>query len=99
VVSRDSKGTDIKPSLRTRREGFIRLGKQRFGFDCSLVKHEICDFKLMINICQEFESVECEWPLFYVYMVIDGMFKGLTDEVERYQSLLKQVIYKDANGG
>ncbi|KAL1123716.1 hypothetical protein AAG570_001489, partial [Ranatra chinensis] len=47
---------------------------------------------------KEFEKVECEWPLFYIYMIIDGMFKSLTDQVERYQGLLQQVMCKDSNG-
>ncbi len=24
---------------------------------------------------KEFENIECEWPLFYLYMIIDGVFK------------------------
>lgn len=32
-------------------------------------------------------------------MVIDGVFKTLPEQVEEYQNLLKERIYKDINGG
>lgn len=48
---------------------------------------------------QEFENIESEWPLFFMFMIIDGMFKSLPDQVEEYRSLLSNVICKDCNGG
>lgn len=48
---------------------------------------------------QEFDNIECEWPLFYIFMIIDGVFKTLPEQVEEYQKLLKERIYKDMNGG
>ena len=32
-------------------------------------------------------------------MIIDGVFKTLPEQVEEYQKLLKERIYKDINGG
>ncbi|KAI4500038.1 hypothetical protein M0802_004908 [Mischocyttarus mexicanus] len=46
----------------------------------------------------EFDNVECEWPLFYIFMIIDGVFKTLPEQVEEYQNLLKARIYKDLHG-
>lgn len=48
---------------------------------------------------QDFDSVENEWPLFYIFMIIDGVFKSLPEQVEEYQNLLKARIHKDQNGG
>lgn len=48
---------------------------------------------------KEFENLECEWPIFYVLMIIDGVFKNLPDQVEEYQNLLKARIKTDKYGG
>ncbi|GAB6026744.1 hypothetical protein CHUAL_013250 [Chamberlinius hualienensis] len=47
---------------------------------------------------KNFENIECEWPLFFMYMIIDGIFKGSTDQVDTYQKLLHQRITRDNNG-
>ncbi|XP_008194133.2 probable phosphorylase b kinase regulatory subunit beta isoform X3 [Tribolium castaneum] len=47
---------------------------------------------------KHFENIECEWPLFYIFMIIDGVFKSLPDQISEYQDLLKQRIYLDQNG-
>ncbi|XP_043276560.1 probable phosphorylase b kinase regulatory subunit beta isoform X2 [Venturia canescens] len=47
---------------------------------------------------KDFDKIECEWPLFYIYMIIDGVFKTLPEQVEEYQHLLRARIHKDANG-
>lgn len=47
---------------------------------------------------KEFESIENEWPLFYIFMIIDGVFKSQPEQVEEYQNLLKPRIKKDTNG-
>lgn len=43
--------------------------------------------------------MESEWPLLYVFMIIDGVFRTLPEQVEEYQRLLKARIYMDENGG
>lgn len=48
---------------------------------------------------KNFEKIECEWPLFYLYMIIDGMFKSLPEQVTEYEELLKARIYIDQYGG
>ncbi|XP_073999627.1 probable phosphorylase b kinase regulatory subunit beta isoform X2 [Rhodnius prolixus] len=47
---------------------------------------------------KEFEHIECEWPLFYMYLIIDGIFRGLKEQVDEYQKLLKDVLTKDKYG-
>ncbi|XP_044751763.1 probable phosphorylase b kinase regulatory subunit beta isoform X2 [Coccinella septempunctata] len=47
---------------------------------------------------KNFENIECEWPLFYIFMIIDGVFKALPDQIIEYQELLKSRIHLDSNG-
>ncbi|XP_001601216.1 probable phosphorylase b kinase regulatory subunit beta isoform X2 [Nasonia vitripennis] len=47
---------------------------------------------------KEFDSIECEWPLFYIFMIIDGVFNTLPEQVEEYQNLLKARLSKDSHG-
>ncbi|XP_060518432.1 probable phosphorylase b kinase regulatory subunit beta [Cylas formicarius] len=46
---------------------------------------------------KNFEGIECEWPLFYIFMIIDGVFKNLPDQIVEYQELLKKRIFLDHN--
>lgn len=48
---------------------------------------------------KEFENIECEWPLFFIFMIIDGIFKNLPDQVEEYEKLLKARIKTDRYRG
>lgn len=48
---------------------------------------------------KNFENIECEWPLFYLYMIIDGVFKSLPEQVTEYEELLKARIVLDQYGG
>ncbi|XP_011632500.1 probable phosphorylase b kinase regulatory subunit beta isoform X2 [Pogonomyrmex barbatus] len=47
---------------------------------------------------KDFDNIECEWPIFYIFMIIDGVFKSLSEQVEEYQNLLKARVHKDLNG-
>jgi len=47
----------------------------------------------------EFENVENEWPIFYIYMIIDGIFKDNPDQVKEYQDLLSQRMVYDSMSG
>ncbi|CAG9825330.1 unnamed protein product [Phaedon cochleariae] len=47
---------------------------------------------------KNFGNLECEWPLFYIFMIIDGVFKSLPDQILEYQELLKERIMVDHNG-
>jgi len=39
---------------------------------------------------KDFDRLESEWPIFYAYMIIDGVFNGKTAQIEKYQKLLKR---------
>nr|XP_021206842.1 probable phosphorylase b kinase regulatory subunit beta isoform X3 [Bombyx mori]XP_021206843.1 probable phosphorylase b kinase regulatory subunit beta isoform X3 [Bombyx mori]XP_037866538.1 probable phosphorylase b kinase regulatory subunit beta isoform X3 [Bombyx mori] len=47
---------------------------------------------------KNFDGLESEWPLFYVMMIIDGVFRTLPDQVEEFQKLLKARIFMDEHG-
>uniref|UniRef100_A0A8C2HA85 Phosphorylase b kinase regulatory subunit n=1 Tax=Cyprinus carpio TaxID=7962 RepID=A0A8C2HA85_CYPCA len=39
-----------------------------------------------------FDGIECEFPLFFIYMMIDGVFRGNPAQVKEFQELLEAVI-------
>ncbi|KAL1425029.1 hypothetical protein MTO96_019606 [Rhipicephalus appendiculatus] len=47
---------------------------------------------------QHFENIECEWPLFLCYLVIDACFRGERLEVEEYSDALEQVLLRTEDG-
>lgn len=47
---------------------------------------------------QHFENIECEWPLFLCYLVIDACFRGERLEVEEYCDALEQVLLRTDDG-
>jgi len=46
----------------------------------------------------EFENVENEWPIFYIFMIIDGIFKDNQKQVDEYQELISQRLTYSQNG-
>lgn len=48
---------------------------------------------------KDYEGNECEWPIFYTFLIIDGVFKTNTEQIEEYQAELRKCMYADANGG
>ncbi|XP_029168646.1 probable phosphorylase b kinase regulatory subunit beta isoform X3 [Nylanderia fulva] len=74
--------------------GFKRFGRD--GFKTVLEDKQRRYYKP--GEIKDFDSVENEWPLFYIFMIIDGVFKSLPDQVEEYQNLLKARVHKDLNG-
>ncbi|XP_047675252.1 phosphorylase b kinase regulatory subunit beta [Tachysurus fulvidraco] len=45
-----------------------------------------------------FDGIECEFPIFFIYMMIDGVFRGNTDQVKEYEELLQAVIFQSYEG-
>ncbi|MBW4648976.1 MAG: glycoside hydrolase family 15 protein [Kastovskya adunca ATA6-11-RM4] len=41
---------------------------------------------------QKFEHIESEWPLFFTYLMLDGLFRGDIKHVEKYHQLLKDLL-------
>jgi phosphorylase kinase alpha/beta subunit len=45
-----------------------------------------------------YEHIENEWPLFYMYMIVDGMFEDDQEQVQLYEEKLEKLICHDCNG-
>ena len=41
---------------------------------------------------QKFEHIECEWPLFFTYLMLDGLFRGDAEQVQNYQARLEGLL-------
>jgi hypothetical protein len=40
-----------------------------------------------------FENIECEWPLFFCYMIINACFRNDRERVAAYSEALDEVIF------
>ncbi|MEM1427238.1 MAG: glycoside hydrolase family 15 protein, partial [Cyanobacteria bacterium P01_H01_bin.130] len=38
-----------------------------------------------------FEHIECEWPLFFTYLLLDALFRGDRDTAQAYQDKLQEI--------
>ncbi|XP_069746352.1 phosphorylase b kinase regulatory subunit alpha, liver isoform-like isoform X2 [Narcine bancroftii] len=47
---------------------------------------------------QLFENIECEWPVFWTYLLIDGVFKEDKVQVEEYREALEEILIREQNG-
>ncbi|XP_026572482.1 phosphorylase b kinase regulatory subunit alpha, skeletal muscle isoform isoform X2 [Pseudonaja textilis] len=70
---------------------FLRDGYRTPKEDPSRLYYEPAELKL-------FENIECEWPLFWTYLVIDGLFSGNAEQVQEYREALEGVLVKGKNG-
>ncbi|XP_028433067.1 phosphorylase b kinase regulatory subunit beta isoform X1 [Perca flavescens] len=45
-----------------------------------------------------FDGIECEFPIFFIHMMIDGVFRGNKAQVKEYQDLLQPIIFLSSEG-
>ncbi|KAM8985578.1 phosphorylase b kinase regulatory subunit beta isoform 1-T1 [Ara ararauna] len=45
-----------------------------------------------------FDGIECEFPLFFIFMIIDGVFRGNPAQVKEYQDLLDPLLQHTCEG-
>ncbi len=64
---------------------FLRDGHQTVLEDHHRLHYEPWELK-------QFEHIECEWPLFFTYLVLDGLFRGEQEQVKKYQELLESLL-------
>lgn len=65
---------------------------QTFFFkDSNRLYYESSELKL-------FENIECEWPLFWTYLILDGIFINSREQVEEYREALDGILIKGKNG-
>ncbi|NXF09354.1 KPB1 kinase, partial [Smithornis capensis] len=70
---------------------FLRDGYRTPKEDPKRPYYEPAELKL-------FENIECEWPLFWAYLMIDGIFSGNMEQVQEYREALEGVLIKGKNG-
>ncbi|KAI8997843.1 glycosyl hydrolases family 15-domain-containing protein [Pilobolus umbonatus] len=63
---------------------FLRDGHQTVLEDHTRLHYNESELKI-------FENIESEWPLFFTYMVLDGLFRGNMEQVETYRDKLSHV--------
>ncbi|MDF5709275.1 MAG: glycoside hydrolase family 15 protein [Nostoc sp. S4] len=64
---------------------FLRDGHQTVLEDSHRLHYEPWELK-------QFEHIECEWPLFFTYLVLDGLFRSNQEQVKKYQELLSSLL-------
>ncbi|XP_034041246.1 phosphorylase b kinase regulatory subunit beta isoform X3 [Thalassophryne amazonica] len=70
---------------------FLRDGYRTANEDQNRRYYKPAEMKL-------FDGIECEFPMFFIYMMIDGVFRGNKAQVEEYQKLLEPVIFQSNEG-
>lgn len=60
---------------------FLRDGHQTAIEDTSRLHYEPWEL-------QQFEHIECEWPLFFTYLLLDALFAGDRDRAQHYRERL-----------
>ncbi|XP_062998053.1 phosphorylase b kinase regulatory subunit alpha, skeletal muscle isoform [Elgaria multicarinata webbii] len=70
---------------------FLRDGYRTPKEDPNRLYYEPAELKL-------FENIECEWPLFWTYFIIDGIFSGNMEQVQEYREALEGVLIKGKSG-
>ncbi|KAJ3028494.1 UNVERIFIED_CONTAM: hypothetical protein HDU68_001562 [Siphonaria sp. JEL0065] len=64
---------------------FLRDGHQTLLEDTRRLHYDPHELKI-------FEGIECEWPLFYTYMILDGLFREDSRQVQDYRDLLEPLL-------
>lgn len=70
---------------------FIRDGYQCPREDPTRLHYDPAELKL-------FENIECEWPVFWTYLILDGIFTGDHVQVQEYREALEGVLIRGKNG-
>jgi phosphorylase kinase alpha/beta subunit len=64
---------------------FLRDGHQTVIEDHSRLHYEPKEL-------QQFEHIECEWPLFFTYLMLDGLFRDDREQTAAYQARLEGLL-------
>ncbi|XP_019726616.1 phosphorylase b kinase regulatory subunit alpha, skeletal muscle isoform isoform X2 [Hippocampus comes] len=70
---------------------FLRDGHKTPKEDPNRLYYESAELKL-------FENIECEWPLFWTYFILDGIFINSPEQVQEYQDALEGILIKQKDG-
>jgi phosphorylase kinase alpha/beta subunit len=64
---------------------FLRDGHQTVREDTKRLHYEPAELK-------QFEHIECEWPLFFTYLLLEGLVRKDPDQVKDYQARLETLL-------
>uniref|UniRef100_A0A452QZA9 Phosphorylase b kinase regulatory subunit n=1 Tax=Ursus americanus TaxID=9643 RepID=A0A452QZA9_URSAM len=70
---------------------FLRDGYKTPREDPNRLHYDPAELKL-------FENIECEWPVFWTYFIIDGVFTGDAIQVQEYREALEGILIRGKNG-
>ncbi|XP_062267767.1 phosphorylase b kinase regulatory subunit alpha, liver isoform isoform X1 [Platichthys flesus] len=70
---------------------FIRDGYRCPKEDPTRLHYDPAELKL-------FENIECEWPVFWTYLILDGIFTGDQVQVQEYREALEGILIRGKNG-
>lgn len=70
---------------------FLRDGHQTVLEDTSRLHYEPWEL-------QQFEHIECEWPLFFTYLMLDGLFRCDRTQAEDYHQRLQPLLVQQQDG-
>ncbi|XP_012812949.2 phosphorylase b kinase regulatory subunit alpha, liver isoform isoform X1 [Xenopus tropicalis] len=70
---------------------FLRDGFKTPREDPTRLHYDSTELKL-------FENIECEWPLFWTYLLIDGIFNGDQVQMQEYREALEGILIRGKNG-
>ncbi|TRZ03800.1 hypothetical protein DNTS_027794 [Danionella cerebrum] len=70
---------------------FLRDGHKTPREDSNRLYYESSELKL-------FENIECEWPLFWTYLILDGIFIKSPEQVQEYREALEGILIRGKNG-
>ncbi|XP_046852762.1 phosphorylase b kinase regulatory subunit alpha, liver isoform-like [Xenia sp. Carnegie-2017] len=69
---------------------FLRDGYMTSLENPSRLHYEPAELKI-------FENVECEWPMFFAYLILDGVYSNNEEQVQKYQKMLDNVLISNNN--
>lgn len=64
---------------------FLRDGYKTAREDPNRLHYELAELKV-------FDNIECEWPLFWTYLILDGIFFKKQDQVVEYREALQELL-------
>ncbi|CAN9507182.1 unnamed protein product [Ophioblennius macclurei] len=70
---------------------FIRDGYRCPKEDPSRLHYDPAELKL-------FENIECEWPVFWTYLILDGLFTEDQVQVVEYREAMEGILIRGKNG-
>ncbi|PZC75659.1 hypothetical protein B5X24_HaOG205766 [Helicoverpa armigera] len=89
AITRDTIVTKLQGKFGCKR--FLRDGHKTPREDPNRLYYEPWELRM-------FENIECEWPLFFCYLILDYCFKGDKNNVTEYTQMLEKIMLRKDDG-